>query len=188
MYFFLSFLSFVDICYSSVIAPRLITDFQAKVKRISFVGCMVQLFFVHLFGCTEIFILTAMAYDRHVAICKPLCYLTAMDWKVCSTLVVSCWLGGFLHTFIQTMLTVQLPFCGPNLIDHYFCDVHPLLKLACTDTYVVGLIVVANSGLISLSCFVILVGSYIVILLSFKTADQRGGARPWPCALPTSLW
>ncbi|KAB1272214.1 Olfactory receptor 4S2 [Camelus dromedarius] len=168
------FLSFVDTCYSSVTAPRLITDFQAKVKRISFVGCMVQLFFVHLFGCTEIFILTAMAYDRYIAICKPLRYLTAMDWKVCSTLVVSCWLGGFLHTFIQTMLTVQLPFCGPNLIDHYFCDVHPLLKLACTDTYVVGLIVVANSGLISLSCFVILVGSYIVILLSFKTRSSEG--------------
>ncbi|XP_047630557.1 olfactory receptor 4S2-like [Phacochoerus africanus] len=174
MYFFLSFLSFVDICYSSVTAPKMITDFQVKVKRISLVGCMAQLFFVHLLGGTEIFILTVMAYDRYVAICKPLHYLTIMDWKFCSMLVVSCWLGGFVHTFIQTMLTVQLPFCGPSLMDHYFCDVHPLLKLACTDTHVVGLIVVANSGMISLISFVILVGSYTVILLSFKTRSAKG--------------
>ncbi|XP_057604052.1 olfactory receptor 4S2-like [Hippopotamus amphibius kiboko] len=174
MYFFLSFLSFVDICYSSVTAPKLIIDFQAKVKRISFAGCMAQLFFVHLLGCTEIFLLTVMAYDRYVAICKPLRYLTLMDGKVCSVLVVLCWLGGLVHTSIQTVLAAQLPFCGPNLIDHYFCDVHPLLKLACTDTYVVGLVVVANSGLISLSSFVILVGSYMVILLSFKTRSAEG--------------
>uniref|UniRef100_A0A673UAW9 Olfactory receptor n=1 Tax=Suricata suricatta TaxID=37032 RepID=A0A673UAW9_SURSU len=176
MYFFLSylFLSFVDICYSSVTAPKLIIDSQAKVKSISFAGCMVQLFFCHLFGCTEIFILTVMAYDRYVAICKPLRYMTVMDRQVCSMLVLSCWLGGFMHSFIQTILTVRLPFCGPNLIDHYFCDVHPLLKLACTETYVVGLIVIANSGMISLSCFVILTGSYIVILLSFKTRSSEG--------------
>lgn len=135
---------------------------------------MLQLFFSHLFGCTEILILTVMAYDRSAAICKPLHYLTIMDWKFCSILLAFCWLGGFVHTVVQTMLTVQLPSCGPNLIDHYFCDVHPLLKLACTDTYVVGLIVVANSGVISLSSFVILVGSYTVILLSLKTCSSEG--------------
>lgn len=173
MYFFLSFLSFVDICNSSVTAPKMITDFQVKVKRISLVGCMAQLFFVHLLGGTEIFILTVMAYDRYVAICKPLHYLTIMDWKFCSILVVSCWLGGFVHTFIQTMLTVHLPFCGPSLIDHYFCDVHPLLKLACTDTYVVGLIVVANSGMISLVSFIILIISYVVILLNLRSRSSE---------------
>ncbi|KAM8970787.1 olfactory receptor 4S2-like [Sarcophilus harrisii] len=174
MYFFLSFLSFVDICYSSVTAPKLIVDFQAKVKTISFVGCMAQLFGAHFFGCTEIFILTVMAYDRYVAICKPLHYTTIMDHKVCTILMVSSWVGGFMHSIIQTLLTVWLPFCGPNLIDHYFCDVHPLLKLACTDTYVVGVIVVANSGMISLSCFVILVGSYAVILFSLRTRSTEG--------------
>lgn len=173
MYFFLSFLSFVDICYSSVTAPKMITDFQVNVKRISLVGCMAQLFFVHLLGGTEIFILTVMAYDRYVAICKPLHYLTIMDWKFCSILVVSCWLGGFVHTFIQTMLTVHLPFCGPSLIDHYFCDVHPLLKLACTDTYVVGLIVVANSGMISLVSFIVLIISYVVILLNLRSRSSE---------------
>ncbi|KAM8970785.1 olfactory receptor 4S2-like [Sarcophilus harrisii] len=174
MYFFLSFLSFVDICYSSVTAPKLIVDFQAKVKTISFVGCMAQLFWVHIFGCTEIFILTVMAYDRYVAICKPLHYTTIMDHKVCTILILSSWLGGFMHSIIQTLLTVWLPFCGPNLIDHYFCDVHPLLKLACTDTYVVGVIVVANSGMISLSCFVILVASYAVILFSLRSRSAEG--------------
>ncbi|XP_074131896.1 olfactory receptor 4S2-like [Sminthopsis crassicaudata] len=174
MYFFLSFLSFVDICYSSVTAPKLIVDFQAKVKTISFVGCMTQLFGVHFFGCTEIFILTVMAYDRYVAICKPLHYTTIMDQRVCTILMVSSWVGGFIHSIIQTLLTVWLPFCGPNLIDHYFCDVHPLLKLACTDTYVVGVIVVANSGMISLSCFIILVGSYAVILFSLRTRSAEG--------------
>ncbi|XDA84612.1 olfactory receptor 4S2-like [Ovis aries] len=174
MFFFLSFLSFVDICYSSVTAPRLIIDFQVKNKRISFVSCMLQLFFSHLFGCTEIFILTVMAYDRYVAIGKPLHYLTIMDWKFCSILLVFCWLGGFVHTLVQTMLTVQLPPCGPNLNDHYFRDVHPLLKLACTDSYVLGLVMAANSGVISLSSFVILVGSYTVILLSFKTCSSEG--------------
>ena len=173
MYFFLSFLSFVDLCYSSVTAPKPIIDFQVKDTRIPFVGCMLQLFFSHLFGCTEIFILTVMAYDRYVAICKPLHYLTIMDWKFCSLLLVFCWLGGFVHTFVQTMLTIQLPSCGPNLIDHNFCDVHPLPRLACTDTYVAGLVVVAHSGMISLSSFVILVGSYTVILLSFKTRSSE---------------
>ncbi|XP_020865404.1 olfactory receptor 4S2-like [Phascolarctos cinereus] len=174
MYFFLCFLSFVDICFSSVTAPKLIVDFQAKVKTISFVSCMAQLFGVHFFGCTEIFILTVMAYDRYVAICKPLHYTTIMDERVCIILMVSCWAGGFIHSSIQTLLTLWLPFCGPNLIDHYFCDVHPLLKLACTDTYVVGIIVVANSGMISLSCFIILVGSYAVILLSLRTPSSEG--------------
>ncbi|XP_036619782.1 olfactory receptor 4S2-like isoform X1 [Trichosurus vulpecula] len=174
MYFFLCFLSFVDICVSSVTSPKLIIDFQAKVKTISFVGCMAQLFGLHFFGCTEIFILTVMAYDRYVAICKPLYYTTIMDQRVCIILMVSSWAGGFIHSLIQTLLTVWLPFCGPNLIDHYFCDVHPLLKLACTDTYVVGIIVVANSGMISLSCFIILVGSYAVILFSLRTHSSEG--------------
>lgn len=185
MYFFLSFLTFVNICYSSVTAPKLINDFQAKVKKIYFVGCMVQLSSVHLFGCIEIFILTVMAYERYVVIFKPLHYMTIMDWKVCSILVVvTCWLRGFVHSFTQTILTVQLPFCGPNLISHYFCDVHPSLKLAFTDTYAVELIVVINSGMISLSYFVILMGSYTFILLSFKSTHKRGGTSPAHMCFP----
>ncbi|XP_063167171.1 olfactory receptor 4S2-like [Candoia aspera] len=174
MYFFLSYLSFVDICYPSVTAPKLIADFLVKKKTISFVGCMAQLFAVHFFGCAEIFLLAVMAYDRYIAICKPLHYTTIMNKGVCSCMVALAWLGGFVHSMVQTLLTTQLPFCGPNEIDHYFCDVHPLLKLACTDTYTVGLIVIANSGMISLICFLVLAVSYIVILLTLRTRSSEG--------------
>ncbi|XP_067388078.1 olfactory receptor 4S2-like [Emydura macquarii macquarii] len=177
MYFFLSYLSFVDICYSSVTAPKMITDFLTEKKMISFVGCIAQLFGVHFFGCTEIFILTVMAYDRYIAICKPLHYTTIMTRRVCGQMVVASWIGGFVHSMIQTLLTTQLPFCGPNEIDHYFCDVHPLLQLACTDTYVVGIIVVANSGLIALGCFLLLVISYIVILVSLRRQSSEGRSK-----------
>ncbi|KAM6238745.1 olfactory receptor 4S2-like [Porphyrio hochstetteri] len=175
MYFFLSYLSFVDICYSSVTAPKMIADFLVENKTISFVGCIAQLFGVHFFGCTEIFILTMMAYDRYTAICRPLHYTTLMTRRVCSQMVIGSWVGGFVHSTVQTLLTSCLPFCGPNKIDHYFCDVHPLLQLACIDTYTVGIIVVANSGMIALSCFLILVISYIMILVSLRS--QMSGGR-----------
>ncbi|XP_055458687.1 olfactory receptor 4S2-like, partial [Psammomys obesus] len=112
MYFFLNFLSFVDICYSSVTAPKMIADLLVKKKTISYVGCMLQLFGVHFFGCTEIFILAVMAYDRYVAICKPLHYMTIMDRERCNKMLLGTWVGGFIHSIIQVALVVQLPFCG----------------------------------------------------------------------------
>ncbi|NXL95617.1 OR4S2 protein, partial [Alectura lathami] len=174
MYFFLCYLSFVDICYSSVTAPKMIADFLVENKTISFVGCIAQLFGVHFFGCTEIFILTVMAYDRYTAICRPLHYTTLMTRRACGLMVIGSWVGGFVHSTVQTLLTTWLPFCGPNKIDHYFCDVHPLLQLACADTYTVGIIVVANSGMITLSCFFILVVSYFVILTSLRSHTSEG--------------
>ncbi|KFQ90034.1 Olfactory receptor 4S2, partial [Phoenicopterus ruber ruber] len=181
MYFFFCHLSFVDICYSSVTAPKMIADFLAENKTISFVGCIAQLFGLHFFGCTEIFILTVMAYDRYIAICRPLHYTTLMTRRVCGRMVIGSWAGGFVHSIVQTLLTTQLPLCGPNKIDHYFCDVHPLLQLACTNTYAVGIIVVANSGMVTLSCFFILVTSYVVILVSLKSQTSEG----WHKALST---
>ncbi|XP_045716053.1 LOW QUALITY PROTEIN: olfactory receptor 4S2-like [Phyllostomus hastatus] len=174
MYFFLNYLSFVDICYSSVTAPKMIVDLLAKNKTISYEGCMMQLFRGHFFGCTEIFILTVMAYDRYVAICKPLYYVVIMDQDSCNKMLLGTWLGGFLHSIIQVALVVQLPFCGPNEIDHYFCDVHPLLSLACTDTYVVGVVVTVNSGTIALGSCVILLISYTVILVSLRKQSAEG--------------
>ncbi|XP_006034025.1 olfactory receptor 4S2-like [Alligator sinensis] len=173
MYFFLSYLSFVDICYSTVIAPKMIADFLAERKTISFSCCMTQLFFCHFLGGTEVFLLTVMAYDRYIAICKPLHYMNMMTGHVCGWMVLGSWTGSFLHAIIQTLLTTQLPFCGPNEIDHYLCDVHPLLKLACTDTYIVGL-VVANTRMLSLTCFVVLVTSYIVILVYLRKCSTEG--------------
>ncbi|NXD88168.1 OR4S2 protein, partial [Halcyon senegalensis] len=174
MYFFLSYLSFLDICYSTITAPKLIHDLLVEKKTISFVGCIAQLFAGHFFGCTEIFLLTVMAYDRCIAICKPLHYTNIVTKRVCGGLVVASWAGGFVHSMVQTLLAIQLPFCGPNEIDHYFCDVHPLLKLACTDTYIISVSVAANSGVISLSCFVVLVVSYAVILVSLRARSSEG--------------
>ncbi|KAM6157770.1 olfactory receptor 4S2-like [Rhynchocyon petersi] len=175
MYFFLNNLSFVDLCYSSVTAPKLIIDLLAKSKTISYVGCMLQFFGVHFFGCIEIFTLVLMAYDRYVAICKPLHYMTIMNWERCNKLLLGIWVASFIHSVMQLSLVIQLPFCGPNEIDHYFCDVHSLLKLACTDTYVVGVVVTSNSGTISLGSFLILLISYTVILVSLRkqSAESR---------------
>ncbi|KAM9767867.1 olfactory receptor 4X2-like [Dama dama] len=174
MYFFLSYLSFAEICYASTTAPRLISDLLAERKAISLWGCMLQVFFIHLFGGTETFLLTVMAYDRYVAICKPLSYTTIMNWQACAFLVGAAWVGGFVHSLAQILLIFRLPFCGPNVIDHYFCDVLPLLKLACSDTILVGLLIVANGGTLSVISFVVLLASYVVILLHLRTRSSEG--------------
>uniref|UniRef100_A0A0D9SCX7 Olfactory receptor n=1 Tax=Chlorocebus sabaeus TaxID=60711 RepID=A0A0D9SCX7_CHLSB len=174
MYFFLSCLSFVEICYSSTTAPKLILDLLAERKAMSWWGCMAQLFFLHFFGGTEIFLLTVMAYDRYVAICKPLSYATVMNRQVCAVLVGTAWVGGFVHSFAQILLVFHLPFCGPNVINHYFCDLLPLLKLACFDTFLIGLLIVANGGTLSVVSFGVLLASYMVILLHLRTQSSEG--------------
>ncbi|XP_005577964.3 olfactory receptor 4X2 [Macaca fascicularis] len=181
MYFFLSCLSFVEICYSSTTAPKLISDLLAERKAMSWWGCMAQLFFLHFFGGTEIFLLTVMAYDRYVAICKPLSYATIMNRQVCAVLVGTAWVGGFVHSFAQILLVFHLPFCGPNVINHYFCDLLPLLKLACFDTFLIGLLIVANGGTLSVVSFGVLLASYMVILLHLRTQSSEG----WRKALST---
>ena len=175
MHFFLNYLALSGLCYTSTVTPKLVTDLLAESSTISYTDCMAQLFAMHFFGGIEICILTVMAYDRYVAICRPLYYTIIMSRHRRYAMVSASCAGAFLHSFVQGLLTIHLPFCGPSEIDHYFCDVYPLLKLACTDTYRVGILVVANAGMMGLVIFVVVMLSYILILYTIKAypAESR---------------
>ncbi|NXY20135.1 OR4D5 protein, partial [Atrichornis clamosus] len=174
MYFLLCNLSFIDICYTSVTAPRVLVALLSERKAIAFEGCMAQLFFLHFVGSSEMFLLTVMAFDRYTAICRPLHYTAIMARRACWALVAACWAGGFLHSIVQTLLTLQLPFCGPNTIHSYFCDVPLVIRLACTDTALTEWLMASNSGLISLGCFLVLVASYALILATVWAHLSQG--------------
>ncbi|XP_007954879.1 olfactory receptor 4C11-like [Orycteropus afer afer] len=174
MYFFLFHLSFADTCFTTSTAPRLIMDAISAKKIISYNECMMQVFSLHFFGAVEILVLILMAVDRYVAICKPLRYHTIMKRQVCIILIIFAWIVSFIHSISQIALALKLPFCGPNMIDHYCCDLQPLLKLACMDTYVINVQLVANSGAFCLSSFVLLMISYCIILHSLRNHSAEG--------------
>ncbi|XP_040600854.1 putative olfactory receptor 4A4 [Mesocricetus auratus] len=174
MYFFLAYLSFMDAVFSTAISPKLLADLLCAKRTISLSACLLQIFVEHLFGGGDALLLTVMAYDRYVAICKPLHYLVIMNHRVCILLLVVSWIVGFTHSLVQIILVYNLPFCGPNIIDHFLCDMYPLLGLACGNTYWVGLTVVANGVLLCLVAFVLLLFSYGIILRSLRSHSQEG--------------
>ncbi|XP_032346377.1 olfactory receptor 140-like [Camelus ferus] len=174
MYFFLTYLSCIDASFTSVTTPKMLIDLLHQKKTISWGGCMTQLFLEHFLGASEVIVLTVMAYDHYVAICKPLHYTTIMRQGLCQLLVVVAWLGGILHATVQMVFTFDLTFCGPNVIDHFMCDFFSLLKLACSDTYRPGVVVAANSGGMCLLIFSMLLISYIGILRSLKSHGSAG--------------
>ncbi|XP_005372281.1 olfactory receptor 4A16-like isoform X2 [Microtus ochrogaster] len=177
MYVFLAYLSIMDAVYATSTSPKLIMDLLADKKTISFTACMGQLFIEHLFGGAEVFLLVVMAFDPYVAICKPLHYLTIMNRKICILLLVIAWVGGFAHSLVQLIFVSNLPFCGPNVIDHFICDMYPLLTLACSDTYFIGLTVVANGGAICMIIFILPLISYAFIPNTLKSYSGQEGRR-----------
>ncbi|XP_060985112.1 olfactory receptor 4A47-like [Dama dama] len=164
----------MDVTYSTSITPKLISELLFGEKHLSFESCMTQLFAEHLFAGSGVFLLLVMACDRYVAVCKPLHYVVIMRQRVCVVLLLLSFVGGFLHSVIQLSTVYGLPFCGPNVIDHYMCDMCPLLELVCSDTYVIGILVVANGGLICTIVFLFLLVSCGVILHSLKNLSQEG--------------
>ncbi|KAG5200078.1 hypothetical protein JEQ12_006557 [Ovis aries] len=169
MYFFLTYLALIDASFTSVTTPKLIIDLLFQKTTISWGGCLTQIFLEHFLAASEIIVLIAMAYDRYVAICKPLHYTTIMRQGLCQLLVVVAWVGGILHATVQILFTMDLTFCGPNVIDHFMCDFFSLLELACSDTFRLGVVVAANSGGMCLLIFSMLLISYTVILSSLKS-------------------
>uniref|UniRef100_A0A8C6QWE3 Olfactory receptor n=1 Tax=Nannospalax galili TaxID=1026970 RepID=A0A8C6QWE3_NANGA len=179
MYFLLGNLSFVDICQASFATPKMIADSLSEHKTISFNGCIAQIFFIHLFTGGEMVLLVSMAYDRYVAICKPLHYMIIMSRRTCIVLVAISWAVGLVHTLSQLSFTVNLPFCGPNEVDNsFFCDLPRVAKLACLDSYITEILIVVNSGILSLSTFSALVSSYVIILVTvcFKSSAAMAKA------------
>uniref|UniRef100_A0A674JQ75 Olfactory receptor n=1 Tax=Terrapene triunguis TaxID=2587831 RepID=A0A674JQ75_9SAUR len=173
MYFLLMNLSLLDLCYSSVIAPRATVSFLTDTKAISYRGCATQFFFFALFGSTEAFILTAMAYDRYTAICNPLLYPTTMSKPVCIQLVVGSYLCGSVNA--MTSFSFRLRFCGSSQINHFFCDVPAVMKASVTDTYVNEVVMFALCNVIIVITTVAIFTSYAYILSTIlKTRSAEG--------------
>nr|XP_056720525.1 olfactory receptor 10A7-like [Euleptes europaea] len=175
MYFFLKVLSFLDVCYSSVTLPKMLVNFLSEDKRISYIGCAAQMFFLLFLGASECFLLAAMAYDRYVAICKPLMYMAIMNEKVCFSLTVLSWFLGNLVSLVQTVWVFTLPFCGSK-INYFFCDIPPLIKLSCIDTSSYEMQLFTATILVILTPFSLILVSYILIIsniLKMATVEGR---------------
>ncbi|XP_007668811.2 olfactory receptor 5A1 [Ornithorhynchus anatinus] len=176
MYFFLGHLSFIDVCYSSSVVPKILSDFFKEQKTISFMGCAAQFFVFVGMGLTECCLLDAMAYDRYAAICAPLRYQAAVTRTLCQKMVAGAYVAGFASSLIQTVSIFQLHFCGPNVIDHFFCDLPPVLALSCSDTLdsqVVNFLVVVTVGGTSFLILLISYGAIGAAVLKVRSTEGR---------------
>uniref|UniRef100_M0R6W7 Olfactory receptor n=1 Tax=Rattus norvegicus TaxID=10116 RepID=M0R6W7_RAT len=173
MYFFLSNLSFSDLCFSTVTMPKLLQNMQSQDTSIT-AGCLTQMYFFNLFGGLEIFLLVVMAYDRYVAICLPLYYTRIMSPKLCVCLVLMSWIFNVLYSMLHTLLLARLSFCDNNVIPHFFCDISALLKLACSDTSINELVILILGGLLMVIPFLLIIVSYVQIVFSIlKVSSTR---------------
>ncbi|KAM9210535.1 olfactory receptor 4D2-like [Dugong dugon] len=174
-YFLLRNLAILDLSFSSVTAPEMLVDFLSENKTISYQGCMAQIFFFHFLGGAIVFFLSVMAYDRLIAISWPLHYVTIMNTQLCVGLVVTAWVVGFVHSISQLAVMLPLPFCGPNILDNFYCDVPQVLRLACTDTSILEFFMICNSGMLDAIWFFLLLTSYMIILVMLRS--HSGEAR-----------
>ncbi|XP_064145372.1 olfactory receptor 2G3-like [Loxodonta africana] len=175
MYFFLTNLSFLDICYTSTNVPQMLSNMVGKKKSIPFSGCATQMYFSLSFGMIECVLLGVMAYDRYVAICHPLHYIVIMDRSTCVRLATISWSSSFLSSMVINVLTLSPPYCGPNILNHFFCEVPSVLRLACTDTSLTELVVFVFSIITVFIPFLFIVVSYVRILQSVLRMQSASG-------------
>ncbi|XP_028641306.1 olfactory receptor 5V1 [Grammomys surdaster] len=175
MYFFLGNLAFIDICYTTTNVPQMMAHLLSEKKTISYGGCVTQLFAFIFFVGSECLLLAAMAYDRYIAICKPLRYSLIMNKALCIWLAASCWTGGFLNSVVHTVLTFRLPFCGNNQINYFFCDIPPLLILSCGDTALNELALLSIGILIGWTPFLCIILSYLYIISTILRIHSSEG-------------
>ncbi|KAM5254480.1 olfactory receptor 6C2-like [Hipposideros larvatus] len=176
MYFFLQNFSFLEVSFTTACIPRYLYNIATGDKVITYNACVIQVFFTDLFAVTEFFLLAAMSYDRYVAICKPLHYVTIMSSKVCRRLIFCCWLAGLLIITSPLSLGLNLKFCDLNVIDHFLCDASPLLKISCSDTWFMEqtvLICAVLTLILTLTCVVLSYTYIIKTILGFPSAQQR---------------
>ncbi|KAM3823613.1 olfactory receptor 10A3-like [Vipera latastei] len=166
MYFFLVNLSFLDTCYSSTLLPKMLANFLSAEKTITVNGCLAQYHFFCLSGATEAYLLAAMSYDRYSAICRPLSYPSIMNKNFCFQLIAGTWISSMIFNAVLVALVAQLSFCGPNVIDHYFCDLHPLTKMSCSDTTLFELFTFCMTIIFTIPPFLLTLTSYICIIVS----------------------
>lgn len=177
MYFFLSNLSFCDICYSTIFAPKMLANSLLNRKSSTFSGCVLQSFLFAVYITTEGILLSVMAYDRYVAIANPLSYTVIMTQRVCSCMVLASYTGGLINALTHTIGLLKLDFCGPNIVNHFFCDIPPLLKLSCSDTRNNEMLLLIFSGVIAMFTLIIIIVSYICIITAIQRIHSAEGKR-----------
>ncbi|XP_005905607.2 olfactory receptor 5AN1 [Bos mutus] len=175
MYFFLSNLSFMDICYVTSTAPKMLYDFFQERQTITFVACAVQYFVFSTMGLSESCLMTAMAYDRYAAICNPLLYSSVMSPALCGRMVLGSYLAGLSASISQLCAMFQLHFCGPNVINHFFCDLPQLLLLSCTDTFFVQLLTAILTMIFGIINALVIMISYVYIVISIMKVTTASG-------------